>query len=299
MTHLNEQMRIRLLRTVMIVTILCLGFLLTGCDSENVKKARDAYENGDYVTVIECLENESDLDNETEEMLAIARANVAFENGEYNEVVTELSVTESGKDTEIYKKSVKTIVKDAIQTGETKYLQKAIETDNQIGGYATNKITKACDEYNYNAFKVLESLKESLQDGDVKEQLTKYYDANKLNKVKAFLVGKWEWQHGDKVNTVVKNIIYKDNLMATVVTVGDNEKEYQILVDDVYWKDFEILDEKSFTCLNLCKTRDAIASECETVGRINYEDDSLHLHVTAPPPYRMVDPDRDWKRVEN
>ena len=84
--------------------------------------------------------------------------------------------------------------------------------------------------------------------------------------------------------------------MGTVRIVGDNEKEFKIYKEDVYWKDFTFVSDTKFTCLNLSKTRDGIASECLAVGKINYSKDQFKLHVTAEPPYIMVNPDRLFKR---
>lgn len=140
-----------------------------------------------------------------------------------------------------------------------------------------------------------------LADGDIKTELQAYYDENKLNRPKAFLLGEWEWQSGDEKQTVVECIRHKDNLIGTVQVVGSNEKEYQIMKDDVVWKDFDFLNEKRFTCTCLCKTKDGINVECTTVGEIKYKKDELHQHLTAPDPFWMEEKsaNRDWKRIDS
>lgn len=55
-----------------LLMVLCIG--MTSCDSENVKKAKDAYEAEKYAEVVNALENEKDLDDDVVEMQNISKA---------------------------------------------------------------------------------------------------------------------------------------------------------------------------------------------------------------------------------
>ena len=280
--------------TILIVLVICFSFY--GCDSENIQKAKDDYANEEYAKVVKDLKGEKDLDSETQEILAISKAHIANENKDYLTVIELLNSVKDGKALDLYDSSKKEIVSDAIKKADASQLSDAIKMDSEIGKYAADEIIKRCKEYTYNAFVVAESLIKSMDDGKIKNKIENYLAQNKLDKPKAFLIGKWEWQYDAKNKTTIEVVPYKKNLMGTVGIVGDNEKEFKIYKEDVYWKDFTFVSDTKFTCLNLSKTRDGIASECLAVGKINYSKDQFKLHVTAEPPYIMVNPDRLFNR---
>lgn len=279
---------------ILIVLVMCLSFY--GCDSENVKKAKDDYANEEYAKVVKDLKGEKDLDDETKEILAISKAHVAYDKGDYFETIELLNSVKDGKSQDLYDDSKEKVVSDAIKSADSTQLAGAIKEDPDIGKTAAKAIIGECKKYTYNAFVVAESLLKTMENGKAKTQIEEYLKQNKLDKPKAFLIGKWEWQYDVKNKTTIETVPYKKNLMGTVEIVGDNEKEFQIYKDDIYWKDFSFLSETKFTCLNLSKTQDGVASECSAVGKINYSKDQFKLHVTAEPPYIMVNPDRLFKR---
>lgn len=284
---------------ISIVILIAFSLALTACDSENVKSAKTAYEAENYSEVITALESEQELDEDVAEMLSISKAHVAYDEGKYLDAITELAAVENGKDMDLYSDAVKGLIDKAIEKSSAKNLLKAIELDPAIGNTAVKDIKEQCDALNYGAFKLMDKLLKKMPESEAKTSLQKYHDENEFNKPKAFLLGKWEWQSSGDTKTSVSCIQHKDNLIATVDVVGDNEKDYKILKDDVYWKDFDFLEKDRFTCICLCKTGEGTGVECTTVGTINYKKDTLHLHLTAPDPYWMdaESSDRDWKRI--
>ena len=283
----------------LLISSMLICVLITACDSENVKKAKEAYEEEDYVAVVADLETEQDLSNDVEEMLNTSKAHVAYDEGDYNEALRNILMVENGKETDFYSSIVDSLIDKSVVTADADGLINANEMEPDIGEKAKETILSRCDELDYNAFKLLRRMVSKLDDGDLKTELKTYYEANKLNRPKAFLLGEWEWQSGDKKQTTVECIQHKDNLIGIIMTVGSNEKEYQIRKDDVEWKDFEFLSEKRFTCTSLCKTKSGLNIECTTVGTINYKRDNMHLHLTAPDPYWMSEKsaERDWERI--
>lgn len=285
------------------LSALCLA--VAACGSGNSKsaqeenKAQEAYQAGNYSEVVGMLEGEQSLGEEAAEMLSVSKAHVAINEGRYLEAVRELAATKSGSETDIYSDAVDSLIKKALKDSSEKELVEAIELDPSIAEASVKAITEQCDALDYGAFKLMDKMLKKMPDAEAKADLQRYHNENKLNKPKAFLLGKWEWQSGGETKTAVSCIRHKDNLIATVDVVGDNERDYKILKDDVYWKDFDFLEPGRFTCTCLCKTEDGVNVECTTVGTINYKDDTLHLHLTAPDPYWMAEEssDRDWKRI--
>ena len=60
---------------------------LTACSSNGVSKAEEAYSNGDYKTVVNLVENMKKADPDALALLNKARIHLAFESGNYNEVL--------------------------------------------------------------------------------------------------------------------------------------------------------------------------------------------------------------------
>ena len=278
------------------ILALIISIGLSSCVSENVKLAEEAYSNEDFERVVELLETEDGLSNKTNEMLVISKAKIACDDEKYLDALDLLLQLKDGKDLDFYTEVKENLVQVAIAEADSKMLVDAITLDSEIGVFSKDIIIEGCDNYEYDCFKTLYGMIESLADSELKDELIKYAGSNKEKRTMAFLVGTWEWQRNCETNTRVNNILYKDNLLATVETVGDNEKDYQILKGDVYWKDFVFIDDNEFTCINLCKTKNGAAVECMALGEIDYENDSIHLHLTAPEPYVMVDADRNWIR---
>ena len=72
--------------TVLLCLVLSL-LLLTGCASQDIAKAKTAYANGDYQTVVDLLENLKSSKPEVAELLNNAKIHLAFDEGDYQKVV--------------------------------------------------------------------------------------------------------------------------------------------------------------------------------------------------------------------
>lgn len=281
---------------LIVMLVFCLA--IAACDSGVAKEAKEAYDSGDYSRVVSLLEDERDLDEEASEMLSVSKAHAAFDARDYLGAITELAEVKNGNE-EIYDDAVSGLVEKALESSSEGDLLKAIEVDPSIGEAAAGAIKERCETLDYGAFEFMDRMLKKMPESEGKAQLQTYRDKSELLRPKAFLLGKWEWQSDGDVKTRVSCVQRKDNLIATVDVVGDVERDYKIMKDDVYWKDFDFNEPDRFTCMCLCKTGDGIGVECTTVGTIDYEGDALHLHLTAPDPYWMDEEssDRDWKRI--
>ena len=68
--------------TVLLCLLLSL-LLLTGCASKDISKAKTAYANGDYQTVVDLLENMKNPKPEVAELLNNAKVHLAFDAGDF------------------------------------------------------------------------------------------------------------------------------------------------------------------------------------------------------------------------
>lgn len=141
-------------KIVVLVTIAFVCLMMTACDSENVKAAKEAYEAEDYAGVVTSLESEQDLSSDVEEMLNISKAHVAYDEGNYYEALNDILKVENGKDTDLYNDIVNGLIGNDIDTADAEELIKALEIDPDIGETAVKAIETQCDELNYNAFKL-------------------------------------------------------------------------------------------------------------------------------------------------
>ena len=276
----------RRISAIALVIIMC--FVFSACDSENMKDAKEAISNGDYKAAVEYLEKEEELNEKGASLLEEAKANVALEEKKYDEAILHIIKTDDVKESDLYATATKKLIDTGLKSGETDGVVAVVNEDDDFRQVVVKKVKTACSNLNYNGFKLLDRLRTSIKDKEIQEDLESYYEKNKLNKPKAFLLGNWRWDKGGKeTETTVEVTTYKDELIGTVILVGDKEKEFQIKIDDVYWSDFEFSGENKFTCTSLCKNRDGLEVQCTTIGRIDYSKDTVKLHLTPPSPFTM------------
>lgn len=263
-----------------------------------ISKAYVAFDDSKYAEVIEELQSldEKIEDPDIERMLTISEAYVAYDNNQYLDVIKKLQEVDD-KTEAIYEDSCEKYVDTVVDQRDVDAIPEIYELESSTGECIFKKLTSPCDDLNYQAFIYLENVTSKLPESELKTQLTDYSEENSVNRIRAFFIGEWEWQSEDDVKTRVKVIAYKDNLLGEVTQVGDNEVEYQLLVGDIYWKEYEFVDDTFYTCNNLSKTKDGLVVEITATGKIDYENNSINMHLTAPEPYIMVYPDRHWTRV--
>jgi len=250
------------------------------------------------MSVVNQLDNEENMSDDVYEIYTVSKAHIAYGNKNYIEVLNLLLSIDTGKNFKIYSDAVDALIQNAIDKLDFNDVSSIIAKDAEIGNIAAKKIITLCNAFDYNGFEALDNFLNVVKEDETKDYLAKYSNDNKTKRAKAFLCGKWEWKSNTQVKTTVNNIIYEDNMLATVEIVGDNEKEYKILEGDIYWKDFVFIDETNFTCINLCKNVYGSVVECLTTGKIDYENMIINLHLTAPQPYIMDNPDRCWIKLQ-
>ena len=275
------------------VLVICL--IMASCESQNVKDAKKAFEEGKYDKVVECLENEEKLNDELTEDLYVAKAHVAYDNGKYVEAIDNTIKVEDGKDLEVYKMAKEEIVKNSIKKGKVKTLLKAIKADPDIASYAADEVMKACDELNYNGFVVLAKLRKNLPDGEIKDKLDNYYETNRLNKPRAFLLGKWKEIDDQGLDRVIEVTLSDDDMIGIIVQVNDSDAYKK---NDVYWKEFKFIDDDRCTLNSISRGSDRDANDNTAVGEIDYKKGILHLHLTPSPGYTLTYYDTNWKRIK-
>lgn len=289
-----------IIKTSKYLLIFSILLMLTGCESKAIREAKEAYEASDYAAVVSLLSSEEIEDPEVIRILTESKAHVAFDNQDYLETVKLLQSMndEEVKEYQIYKDACQKLVDSSVEDKNSDLLAEIYSLENNLHDYIYQVLTAPCDQLSYESFVFLEEFANKLQDSELKDSINQYLSDNANNRIRAFLIGEWEWQSDNETKTRINIMPYQDNLLGEVTQVGDNEIEYQILVGDIYWKDFEFIDAGKFTCYNLGKTRIGSVVDCTALCEIDYDEDLLKMHITAPEPYITVNADRDWKRIE-
>lgn len=280
--------------------ILLFCFLLASCTSTNVKKATEAYENKDYVAVVELIGNEKDLDEESSKILAISKANISYTSKEYLETLRHLSAIPEGNTFEIYSDSIENFASEALKSGNYSMLVSAIEEFPDIGVFVVDEIISGCEDFDFASFQALDNLESALDDCAAKDTLLKYSVEHGTDRAKAFLVGKWQWQTDpDDPNsiTIINNSLYKGRIVSCVEVVADHMLPYKHVIGEQYLDNFDFIDECNFTCTTLLKTWYEYSMNQETEGFINYQNDSFQVHIPSPDGFSTTTPDRVWFRV--
>ena len=103
--------------TLLLATVMI--FVLSSCESENVKNAKAAYNEGKYSEVVELLSQEEDLSDSSKDMLTVSEANVLFENKDYVGAVKKLVTSSKGTQEDQYEE----MFKAALDASNPKTLQ--------------------------------------------------------------------------------------------------------------------------------------------------------------------------------
>ena len=109
------------LRLVLCFCLLLSLLLLAGCTSKDASKAREAYTNGDYRTAVDLLENMKNPKAEDTQLLNNARIHLAFDAGNYEQVLEMIDAAES-RDEEMA-----SLYEEARDAMEAKAAEKAAE----------------------------------------------------------------------------------------------------------------------------------------------------------------------------
>lgn len=279
--------------TILLITIV-MALVLCACDSQEVKDAKAAYEEGDYAKTVELLSKEKDLNQDAQDILIISEANVLYKDGKYQDAVKKLVTCSQGTQAEQFDEMFKVALDDAIKGHSSDNVIELLKIDEAKTDAVFDAITKACKDRDYNGFLVLDGLVEKLDDGDLKTKLADFGKEYTALRAEAFIVGTWERQKvDDKVKGRVKVIPYNGNFIGRLEVVGDSSEKYHFEKDEVYWKDFEFEDGENFLCYNLTKNTDGDAIGETVSGSIDYKKGTITLKFTE-----AVTSENTWKRLD-
>lgn len=285
---------------VLIVLVFSL-IVMTACDSEEVKKAKECYENEEYAKAVKILSKEKieKDDYETKDVLTFSEAHILLDENKYCAAVEKAETNSEGKESEDYKKIYKEAISKATENYNAKEVVGIFKIDESKAKSVFKKTRKACNKLEYKAFAFLENIYAGIKDGKIKKKITSYLKDNWKKKVQSFLLSDWEWVEKAKERTVVRVSSYKDDYVGKITKVGTLEAPFHYKKDDLYWQKFDITDEKSVICQNLAKTEDGTPTPETVTMHLNYKKSSISIHLTGTEEYDLVVSDRIWKRLSD
>lgn len=280
--------------TVLIIAII-MTLVLCACDSQEVKDAKAAYEEGDYAKTVELLSKEKDLDQDAKDILIFSEANVLNKDGKNLDAVKKLVTCSQGTQAEQFEEMYTAALDDAIATKAPDSVIELLKIDETKTDAVYDTITKACKDKDYNGFVVLEGLVENLDDGDLKTKLSEFAKEYTILKAQSFMLGTWERHvEGVEKNARVKIVSYNDNYVGRVVRVGDDQKDYHFKEDDILMQDFEFENGDKFIYSGLVKYTDGSSEREIATGTIDYKKDTYSVQLSG----NVVRSEYTYTRVE-
>lgn len=291
-----------IIKTVCVCLATCaLCMTLCACDSENVKNAKEAYNEGNYAEAIELLNAEEQLNASAKELLANSKAQLANEQGDYSVAISELIAVNKPSSDALYKEILQNAIEDANATGNSEHLIGIIQQDSSNTASIYEALETEAIADNIKAYQAMDGISSNSDlEEAVKEQFTSFIRENGEQRARAFLIGTWEYvEDGEDIKTRVDIKPQKDDLIGIVSQVSNHMIQYQFQTGDVYWTDFVFLEPTQFTCKNLTKSTNGSPDWSNAVGTINYNaDDTFTLHLTPDSGFYIInEPNRIWKRV--
>lgn len=287
-------------KILIICMIMILAFCMCSCDSEQVKKAKADFEEENYSEVIKDLSKEKIEDEDVKDMLAISKAKVFIEKGQYINAARQYASTEEGKESEDFKDTYKTAMDKAIKNHNAKKIFRLFKIDGSKArkDYVFKQVTKACKNFDYESFVLVDKLIKGSKKSEFKKKLKTFRRNNVKRRTKAFLLGKWEWKEKAKKHTRVKVVRYQNNFVGRISQVGTRLEEFQYKKNDLYWSKFEILDKHNVLCYHLVKTEDGSPVSETATMKLNYKKKTINIHLTGSPGYNLITPERTWKKLD-
>ena len=261
-----------------IITLLLSAFLiftLCSCESENVKNAKAAYEEGKYSEVIELLSQEENPNVNTKDMLAVSEANVLYENKEYVEAVKKLAETSEGIQSEQFEEWFNAALEDCIANKSPDGIIELLAVDESKSDAVYDAVTEACNNKDYNGFLVLDGLVEKLEDGDLKTKLAAFGDEFDILRAEAFLVGNWT---GESRKNIIAVMPYKNNLVGTLKKTSG---QWGFQKGDIVWQDFEFADGSEFICSILIRYDDGSSDRQLGSCTIDYKKGTITMYIVG------------------
>ena len=319
-----------MMKKITILFILTLPILfLCGCDSKEVRQAKKAYEENDftrvvdllseeenlsqetqdilndsevniayeekdYAKVVELLSKEKDLSQESQDMLITSEANILYEKGEYVEAVKKIASSSKGIQHEQYEEMFDAALKDSLDKHSADAVVELLALDESKSDAVYEAVTEPCKNKDYNGFVYLDGLVKKLPDGDLKTKLSDFSKENDVLRAQSFLLGKWKETDDYGPDRTVEVTFSGDNLIGIIVKI---EKDSWFKKNDLYWKDFNFIDRKRFTCISIAKEETGATYDSAAVAIINYKKGTMHLHLTPQSDFSLDYYDSHWKRV--
>ena len=300
-------------KLISLVLALVMVLALSGCGSAvgytTKSQATEAYNVGDYETVISLLKETGATDDETAKMLCISEAQVAYGSKDYMTVVALLSDTAYKSEVEIYSKSLTKAVEEAVSSLDAKTVLSLYEMDEEVATSAYTLITDKCSAFEYGAFGLLDDVVSELPECVFSDELIDYAKQNKKTRIKAFMQGDWEWINealGDYDATAEENATVPRNVVTIEVFENDEDcvgilkqispsyEAFLYQVGDVYWYNFVFKNDTPATVVNMTRYDDGYGTREYTLSPIqfNMEVGQMNIHVTD-----ASSADRIWQKI--
>lgn len=283
-------------KIVAIALIMNLCFSLCACGSSAKTDAKEKFKNENYEDVVAILEKEENLDDEMTEMLTVSKANVAYSNNDYIEVISILQDSDTKQEQEIYVKSMEVLLDKALNEYNTELLVTLYSMDTSIEDSVFEAIINKANAFEYSAFCFVDELINELPEGYLRNKLSTYYENNEKTRVKAFLRGDWKMVYDAEIGdeAIVTIHVYEEDskCVAFLTKVSTFMERYFYEVNDLYWQDFSFENNQPISIHTLVRYTDGSTGGSIASFKLDMEAGEIHIHVTDTDVS-----DRIWQKV--
>ena len=298
-------------KIISLVLALVMVFSLCACGgigaASSVKsQAVEAYNAGEYETVVSLLKETEVADDESAKMLCISEAQIAYESENYMTVVELLCGTAYKSEVEIYSKALTKAVEKAVSSLDPKSVLSLYEMDAEAAASAYALITEKCGAFEYSAFEFLDDVMSGLPECAFADELASYAKQNKKTRTKAFIQGDWEWtndisnndssEESETQHTIVTIEVFEDDkdCIGILKQISPKLEGYMYEIGDVYWKSFVFKNDTPATVINMTRQNDGYGTRVYTLSpiQLDMEKGQMLIHVTG-----AISSDRVWQKV--
>lgn len=308
--------------------VLLVMALFAGCGSAEDREAQTAYNSGDYQRVIEIYQDAETPEGEEPALLRSAEAHLAFEKGEYDQVLALLDEEPSGEELQalqteakarlaceagdyeeviallgesedadtraLYQELLSTMLDQAMTDRNAEAVTALLDILPDSADMVYKKVTEACEGLDYSAFQLMDGLCAALPDGDLKHDMAAYKDSHSMNRSKAFMNGKWAWYETEAIKepTVIEVFMRTDDSSVAVLReIGERLQDFGYGIGDVYWNNIDFLTDTEFKMYHMTRYEGGAIAGVEATASVDFENDCIQTHVTG-----ANSPDRTWVR---
>lgn len=298
-------------KIISLVLALVMAFSLCACGgigaASSVKsQAAEAYNAGEYETVVSLLKEAESTDDESSKMLCISEAQVAYGSEDYMTVVELLCGTAYKSEVEIYPKALIKAVEEAVSFLDAKSVLSLYEMDAEAAASAYALITEKCSAFEYSAFELLDDVISGLPECAFADELADYAKQNKKTRTKAFIQGDWKWtnetldtdssEESATQHTIVTIEVFEDDkdCIGVLKQISPNFEGYMYEIGDVYWNSFVFKNDIPASVINMTRLSNGYGTIGYTLSPIQFdmEKGQMLIHVTGATPS-----DRVWQKV--